>query len=160
MKPVTMRASLAAFALALLPSPALADTLIDNVDGLTLNAEGQVQRFNGLLIDDDGRVERLLRPGDRRPDRPDFRKDGRGQVLMPGLIDGHGHVMGLGFQLMTLDLSQTRSLAEAQEAIRAYAAANPELPWIIGRGWNQESWGLGRFPTAADIDAVVADRPV
>lgn len=160
MKMFPMRCALAALTLAMLPAPALADTLIDNVDGLTLNADGEVQRFNALLIGDDGRVERLYRPGDRRPERPDFRKDGRGQVLMPGLIDAHGHVMGLGFQLMTLDLSQTRSLAEAQEAIRAYAAANPELPWIIGRGWNQESWGLGRFPTAADIDAVVADRPV
>ena len=152
--------ALTALSLALFATPALADTLIDNVDGLTLDADGNVRRFNAILIDDDGRVAQLLRAGDRRPDRPDFRKDGRGAVLMPGLIDAHGHVMGLGFQLMTLDLSATRSLAEAQEAIRAYAAANPELPWIIGRGWNQESWGLGRFPTAADIDSVVADRPV
>src|SRR3546814_12724435 len=68
--------------------------------------------------------------------------------------------MGLGFSLMTLDLSETTSLADAQAAIRRYAADNPEVPWIIGRGWNQEKWGLGRFPTAADIDAVVADRPV
>src|SRR5690606_22649619 len=35
-----------------------------------------------------------------------------------------------------------------------------ERPWIVGRGWNQESWGLGRFPTAAELDAAVADRPV
>src|SRR3546814_2550123 len=68
--------------------------------------------------------------------------------------------MGLGFSLMTLDLSETTSLADAQAAIRRYAADNPEVPWIIGRGWNQEKWGLGCFPTAADIDAVVADRPV
>src|SRR3546814_3296193 len=68
--------------------------------------------------------------------------------------------MGLGFSLMTLDLSETTSLADAQAAIRRYAADNPEVPWIIGRGWNQEKWGLGRFPTAADIDAVVSDRPV
>ena len=80
--------------------------------------------------------------------------------MMPGLIDAHGHVMLLGFQAMLLDLSATRSLAEAQAAIAAYAAANPDLPWIMGSGWNQEAWGLGRFPTAADIDAVVADRPV
>ena len=33
-------------------------------------------------------------------------------------------------------------------------------PWILGRGWNQETWGLGRFPTAAELDQVVADRPV
>lgn len=152
---------LAAASVALsLAAPAMADTLIDNVDGITLNAEGSVIRFTGLVIDDDGRVERLLTRTDARPTDMDFRKDARGQVLMPGLFDGHGHVMGLGWQAMMLDLSGTRSLAEAQEAIRAYAAANPELPWIMGRGWNQEAWGLGRFPTAADLDTIVADRPV
>ncbi|MFM6854476.1 MAG: amidohydrolase [Sphingopyxis sp.] len=146
--------------LVLAPVAARADGLIDNVDGITLDGNGAVQRFTGLVISTDGRVVRLLQSGERRPDRPDFRKDGNGQVLMPGLIDAHGHVMGLGFQAMMLDLSATRSLAEAQAAIRAYAAANPELPWIMGRGWNQEAWGLGRFPTAADLDAAVADKPV
>ena len=157
-----MKAPLLAAAAALLSlaTPAMADTLIDNVDGLTLNAQGSVIRFTGLVIDDNGRVARLLSRTDARPTDMDFRKDGHGAVLMPGLIDAHGHVMGLGWQAMTLDLSGTHSLAEAQEAIRAYAAANPELPWIIGRGWNQEAWGLGRFPTAADLDSVVADRPV
>lgn len=144
----------------LLATPSLADTLIDNVDGLTLDADGRVQRFTGILIDDNGRVERLLQRGERRPERPDFRKDGRGQVLMPGLFDAHGHVMSLGFREMLLDLSHTRSLAEAQEAIRAYAAANPELPWIMGGGWNQEQWGLGRFPTAADLDGIAPGKPI
>jgi predicted amidohydrolase YtcJ len=68
--------------------------------------------------------------------------------------------MGLGLSLLSLDLSDTRSLAEAQAKIAAYAAEHPDRPWIIGRGWNQETWGLGRFPTAAELDAVVADRPV
>lgn len=147
------------------PAPVLADTLIDNINGLTMDAEGHPQRFTGIVIDDEGRVERLLQRGDRRPERPDFRKDGRGQVLMPGLVDAHGHVMGLGFQAVLLDLSATRSLEEAQAAIIAYAAANPELPWIMGRGWNQEVWGLGRFPTAADLDGLMVngapiDRPI
>jgi predicted amidohydrolase YtcJ len=62
--------------------------------------------------------------------------------------------------LLTLDLSGTNSLAEAQAAIKAYAAKYPERRWIIGRGWNQEKWGLGRFPTAQDLDAAVGDRPV
>jgi predicted amidohydrolase YtcJ len=44
--------------------------------------------------------------------------------------------------------------------IKAFAQDNPGRPWILGRGWNQEKWGLGRFPTAAELDAVVADRPV
>ena len=147
-------------ALALPAVPAHADTLIDNVDGITLTAEGQARHFTGIVIGDDGRVTQLLNSGDRRPERPRYRKDGRGAVMMPGLIDAHGHVMGLGFQAMLLDLSHTSSLAEAQAAIREYAAANPELPWIMGTGWNQEAWGLGRFPTAVDLDGIVADRPV
>jgi predicted amidohydrolase YtcJ len=79
---------------------------------------------------------------------------------MPGLIDAHGHVMGLGFGALQLDLSDTRSLAEAQARIAAYAAANPTPRWIVGRGWNQERWGLGRFPTAADLDSVAPGRPI
>jgi predicted amidohydrolase YtcJ len=68
--------------------------------------------------------------------------------------------MSLGMNALQLDLSDTRSLAEAQAKIRAYAAANPHPRWIVGRGWNQEQWGLGRFPTAAELDAAVKDRPV
>lgn len=144
----------------LFPAPALADTLIDNVDGLTLTSEGKVRRFTGLVIGDDGRVKALLDRTDKRPARPDYAYNAKGRVMMPGLIDAHGHVMGLGLQAIQLDLSATRSLAEAQAAIKAYADANPRLRWILGSGWNQEQWGLGRFPTAAEIDQVVGDRPV
>lgn len=144
----------------LLATPAHADTLLDNVNGITLDKDGKVVRFTGLLVGSDGKVKQLLDRKDKRPERPDFKEDGKGRTLIPGLIDAHGHVMGLGFQLMLLDLSDTGSLAEAQAAIRKYAAENPEIPWIIGSGWNQEKWGLGRFPTAADLDAAVPDRPV
>ncbi|WP_136162630.1 amidohydrolase [Sphingomonas flavalba] len=147
-------------ALAAFAAPALADGLIDNVDGATLTAEGKLVRFNGLLITADGKVAKLLDRYDKRPDKLDFRLDGKGKALIPGLIDAHGHVMDLGFSALTLDLSDTRSLDEAKAKIAAYAAANPARPWILGTGWNQEKWGLGRFPTAADIDAVIADRPV
>ncbi len=151
---------LAALAALLLATPAHADTLVDNVNGITLDKDGKLVRFTGLVIGSDGKVRQLLDRKDKRPERPDFQEDGKGKTLIPGLIDAHGHVMGLGFSLMLLDLSETKSLAEAQAAIRAYAAENPEMPWIIGRGWNQEKWGLGRFPTAADLDAAVSDRAV
>ena len=80
--------------------------------------------------------------------------------MMPGFIDAHLHVMGVGFAALTLDLSQTQSLEEALAAIAQFAEANPGRPWILGGGWNQEKWGLGRFPTAAELDTIVADRPV
>jgi predicted amidohydrolase YtcJ len=144
----------------LFSTPAFADVLVDNVNGYTIRADGRLQRFNGIWIGDDGRVRQLLNRGDRRPERPRYLLNGRGRTLLPGLFDAHGHVMGLGRGALVLDLSDTNSLAEAQERIRAYAAANPTPRWVIGRGWNQERWGLGRFPTAADLDAAVADRPV
>lgn len=141
-------------------APAHADTLVDNVNGITLDAAGKVVRFTGIVIGPDGKVKQLLDRKDKRPERVDFKEDAQGATMLPGFIDAHGHVMGLGFQRMLLDLSDTRSLAEAQAKIRAFAAENPEMPWILGRGWNQELWGLGRFPTAGDLDLAVADRPV
>ena len=141
-------------------SPAFADGLVENVNGITLDQNGKVIRFNAMLVSRDGKVTELLTKKDTLPKILDFRLDGRGATLLPGLIDAHGHVMGLGFQLLTLDLSNTNSLSEAQAAIKAYAAKYPERRWIIGRGWNQEKWGLGRFPTAQDLDIAVSDRPV
>jgi predicted amidohydrolase YtcJ len=141
-------------------SPAFAEGLVENVNGITLDQNGKVIRFNAMLVGRDGKVTELLTKKDTLPKLLDFRLDGRGATLLPGLIDAHGHVMGLGFQLLTLDLSNTNSLSEAQAAIKAYAAKYPERRWIIGRGWNQEKWGLGRFPTAQDLDIAVSDRPV
>ncbi len=155
-----LRAAIGAALLALAAAPALADGLIDNVNGLTLDDQGRLVRFDGLLVDGEGKVAKLLARTDKRPEKLDFRLDARGRTLMPGLIDAHAHVMGIGFQALQLDLSAAKSLDEAKAMIAAYAAANPKRPWILGGGWNQETWGLGRFPTAADIDAVVADRPV
>ncbi|TXC68298.1 amidohydrolase family protein [Sphingorhabdus soli] len=141
-------------------APAFADGLVDNVDGFTLDDAGQVVRFTGIVVSDDGHVKKLLAKKDKRPkDGLTYRYDGEGRHLMPGLIDAHGHVIGLGFQALLLDLSDTSSLAEALDRIAKYSAANPDVPWILGRGWNQEKWGLGRYPTAAELDAVTGNRP-
>ena len=154
----TFALALAASTLAL-AAPALADTLVDNVDGVTIDAEGKVQRFTGLVFDEDGKVVQVLARGEARP-QVDYRLDAKGKVMVPGMIDAHVHVMGIGFGQLTLDLSDTTSLEDALLKIRAFAEENPGRPWILGRGWNQEKWGLGRFPTAAELDTVVADRPV
>jgi predicted amidohydrolase YtcJ len=142
-----------------LAAPAAAQTIVHNVNGYTIGEDGRLVRFTGLMIGRDGRVQRLLQGGEV-PGAIATMVDGGGRTMLPGLIDAHGHMLGLGATALQLDLSDTNSLAEAQARIRAYAAANPDLPWIVGRGWNQERWNLGRFPTAADLDAAVADRPV
>ena len=155
-----MRALLyAGAALLALTSPAMADTLLDNVDGVTLDATGAVDHFAALVIGDDGRITKVLHRSDKRP-RTTYLLDGKDQVVMPGLIDSHAHVVSVGFAAMTLDLSDTHSLAEALARTAAYAKAHPDRPWILGRGWNQELWSEHRYPTAAELDAVVPDRPV
>ncbi|HZV56553.1 MAG TPA: amidohydrolase family protein [Sphingobium sp.] len=153
-------ASAVAVAFLLCATPALADGLVDNVNGLTVDGTGGLVHFDGLVIDKEGRVVTRLRPGDPRPERPDYRFDGKGRTLIPGFVDAHGHVMELGFSRLTLDLSGTRSLEEARGKIAAYAAANPERPWIIGRGWDETAWDLGRFPTAADLADIAPDKPI
>ena len=168
---------LAAIAALALPMPAYASGVIDNVNGIAIGPDGKIVHFGALMIDDEGKVEKLIQgryqepeykpkkpkrgqPWPERPKGPSFKLDAGGKTLIPGLIDGHGHVMGLGLSLITLDLSDTKSLAEAQAKIRAYAQENTGRKWIIGTGWNQETWGLGRFPTAAELDAAVGDIPV
>ena len=155
----TLSTALAAVSALALAAPAWADTLVDNVDGVTIDEAGKVKRFNGLVFDEDGTITQVLTRSDKRP-QVDYRLDGEGRVMIPGMIDAHVHVMDIGFAALTLDLSDTTSLEDALAKIKAFAEANPGRPWIIGRGWNQEKWGLGRFPTAAELDAVVSDRPV
>jgi predicted amidohydrolase YtcJ len=154
---VIRRAILAAALL--LPAPAFADTLIDNIDGISVDRGGQVSRFAAMVIDDHGRIAQVLSRYDKPP-RTDFHVDGKGRTVVPGMIDAHLHLMELGLSLLTLDLTGTKSLQEAQAKIAEYARTHAEAPWIIGRGWNQETWQLGRFPTAGEIDTVVSDRPV
>lgn len=141
-------------------APAWADGIVDNVNGITLDREGKIVRFTALLIDEAGKVTKLVKPGQKAPKRPDWRSDGRGMTMIPGLIDAQGDIMELGFQLLTLDLSGARSLAEAQAAITAYAAQHPNRRWILGRGWDQSLWASDSLPTAGDLDRIVADKPV
>ena len=153
-----MIARVAVAMLALAAAPASARTIVVNANGVTLDDAGAVQRFATLVVGDDGRVEATLAAGVAPP--AGTRVDVHGATVMPGLIDGHGHVMELGYAARSVDLTATRSLAEALAAIKTYAAAHPDARWITGGRWNQETWGLGRFPTAVELDAAVPDRPV
>ena len=155
-----MRKALLAAVAVLLSSPAIATTLIENARGIQVGPDGKLDRFRGLVVNDQGKVVQVLR-GSAAPVMPiDRRIDAGGRTLLPGLIDAHGHLMALGFSALQLDLTGVRSLEEMQQRLKAYAAANPQARWILGRGWNQELWPDRKFPTAADIDAVVGDRPV
>jgi predicted amidohydrolase YtcJ len=147
-------------ALALTAIAAHATTVIDNANGYTLNAKGDVVQFASLAFDDAGRILAVGTAAEVSAKAPQAKHvDMAGRTVLPGLIDAHGHVFGLGEMLTQLDLSATTSLQQALAAIGDYARANARAAWVRGRGWNQENWKLGRFPTAQELDGVVADRP-
>ncbi len=136
-----------------------APTLVDNVHGYTL-VGAKLQSFTALAFD----AGRVLEIGDSANLRAKYAMarviDGQGKTLIPGLIDAHGHVVDLGLESVQIQLTGTTSLRQAQQIIRAYARDNPQRAWLVGEGWNQVIWNLGRFPTAKELDAAVADKPV
>lgn len=136
-------------------------TVFYNANGYTIESD-TLRSFSTLVVDGE-RVfavggEELAREYEATTSATTI--DLEGKTLLPGIIDAHGHVMGLGFQELQINLAGIPSLEETLQALKEYAEANPELEWIIGRGWNQTLWEENRFPTAADLDQVIPDRPV
>ena len=83
-----------------------------------------------------------------------------GGTVVPGLQDAHGHFLGLGASLATLDLRDTPSVASITAKVAARAASQPEGRWIVGRGWDQNDWPVKDWPTRQDLDTVAPTRPV
>ena len=86
--------------------------------------------------------------------------DAGNATVIPGLIDAHGHVAGLGQSQMQADLVGAGSKEEVLRRLRAFAADLPDGAWLLGRGWDQNDWPERTFPTAADLDAAFPRRPV
>lgn len=89
-----------------------------------------------------------------------LRVDVGAATVVPGLIDAHGHVAGLGLTQLRADVAGTRSKSEVLQRLRDFARDLPPGAWLLGRGWDQNDWEEKQFPTAAELDAVFPDRPV
>lgn len=140
-------------------APPATGILVDDVVGVTPDGRGGLERFTGLLIDEQGRIAAVYHANDKRPKPVAYKVDGKRRFVVPGMIDAHVHVMETGFSKLTLDLSTARSLDDALAQIGAYVTAHPDRAWIEGGGWNQANWGLDRMPTAAELDRVTAGKP-
>ncbi len=86
--------------------------------------------------------------------------DAAGRTIIPGIIDAHGHLAGLGESLRSVDLVGTRSYEEVIARVAARAKERPAGSWISGRGWDQNDWGDTRFPTHEALSRAVPDHPV
>jgi predicted amidohydrolase YtcJ len=101
----------------------------------------------------DAEITQLAGPGSKKLDL-------QGRSVLPGLIDAHLHLMGIGKSVAQLDLRGVASAAEAAAKVAAAAARTAPGDWIEGSGWDQNLWQVPEFPTASVLDAVSADHPV
>lgn len=85
--------------------------------------------------------------------------DAGGRTLLPGIQDGHVHFIGGGLAMARVQLEGARDVPEIQRRVKAWADANPDAPWVQGRGWI-----YGAFPESLPhrkwLDEIVPDRPV
>jgi predicted amidohydrolase YtcJ len=86
--------------------------------------------------------------------------DAGGRLLLPGFADCHIHFMEGSLGLTQVNLNDTKTIAEIQQRVQAYANAHPKETWILGMGWNYPVFGPSALPSKKILDDVVADRPV
>ena len=86
--------------------------------------------------------------------------DAGGHTVIPGMVDAHAHVLGIGESLQQVDLTGTRSYDEVVARVAAAAKGAPAGKWILGRGWDQNDWGDTRFPTHDALTRALPNNPV
>lgn len=136
---------------------ASADTIVVSGGTIVTDANGGTAE---ALVAKDGRIIFVGSASEAKAQAEGARTiDLKSGFAYPGFVDSHAHLLGIGLREVTLDLAGVPSLKAFQEAVAAYAAAHTSGP-ITGRGWIETHWPEKRFPTRADLDAVVSDRPV
>lgn len=88
------------------------------------------------------------------------RLDLGGQTVIPGMVDAHAHLLGMGQALRIVDLVGTRSYDEVIARVVERARSVPAGTWIQGRGWDQNDWADTRFPTHQMLSRAVPNHPV
>lgn len=133
------------------------ETIITNAKVLTMDEahpRAEAVAFAGgriLAVGGRAEVEALAGPGTRVV-------DAGGRTLLPGFVESHLHLVLGGNELSQLQLGGVSGLDALAAAFRAYAAANPGLPLVMAQGAAYEI--LDHPVTRADLDRVIADRPI
>lgn len=157
---MNITAPLAAIALLTATAIAQPDTIYHS--GVVYTANDGTPTAQAIAIEGDRIV--AIGPNNRvvglaGPDTELIALDGR--TVLPGLIDAHGHLAGLGaLSLGVIDLSYTKTYQQVIDLVRAAADQTPKGDWVIGRGWDQESWPDKQLPTHEQLSEAVPDHPV
>lgn len=83
-----------------------------------------------------------------------------GELVLPGLIDAHGHLTGYGQSLEYIDLVGTDSYQEIIDLVSVKIKSTKPDEWIHGRGWDQNDWNIKEFPTHQALSEISPNNPV
>lgn len=149
--------------LCVLTSQTLANvTYFTNANGYTLrtNTEDKyaLVRFSEMLIKDDKVVG--IGNGLNAPEGAQV-IDVKQRTILPGIIDAHGHLLGLGENLTQANLREASSEMDAVKLVKDFiGSVSIGDGWIIGRGWNQENWHNKQFPSKDSLDKAFPNQAV
>lgn len=86
--------------------------------------------------------------------------DLNGKTAIPGIIDAHAHLLGLGDMLRRVNLAGSASYDEVIERVKSWAKDVKPGEWILGRGWDQTRWQSKEFPTHDALSRAFPNNPV
>ena len=128
-------------------------------DALGPTATGVGPVVDSIVVRD-GRIAFVGRRADVNLPAGETVIDLGGRAVLPGLVDGHGHLIHLARLRLRLDVAGAVSETAVADRVRALAATTPPGEWILGRGWDQNRWPGAPFPTGASLDAAAPHHPV
>ena len=139
------------------PEKIPADLLIKNATIYTVDKDFSVA--NALVVKDGKILEIGLKPELELKYKIKETYDAKNNTVVPGLIDAHAHLYGLGLGLQRVDLIGTKSYDEVLERVVTFQLEQ-NVDYIIGRGWDQNDWEDKNFPTKEKLDSLFPDIPV
>lgn len=130
-------------------------------DAVIHTASDKQPTVEAMVFDDCGRILAVGQQDRLTEAYPDARALSlSGKTVIPGFIDAHAHVMGLGQSLMSADLMDSQSVHEVLERLEQFSKTVPEGAWITGRGWDQNNFDGQAFPDHTQLDHLFPETPV
>ncbi len=131
------------------------------VGGTIYTADVNRPRVAALVV----RGDRIVFAGSEMEARAVSRAGARtidlaGRTVIPGMVDAHAHLFGLGDFLSSVDLTGAETYAEVVRRVAERSRTAKRGEWIVGRGWDQNLWADKQFPDHTELSRAVPDHPV
>ncbi|MFT5581128.1 MAG: putative amidohydrolase YtcJ [Psychromonas sp.] len=133
------------------------DLIIHNAVIYSINQDNQV--FEAIAIKDGKVVELGAERQILNKYRADKTIDAQGKEVYPGLVDGHGHILSLAEQMLSVELFGCTSMDDLLVRTEKHQTKN-NREYIVGRGWDQSLWGGDVLPTNEELTKLFPNTPV